>query len=173
MAPNCHVVESISSVQSLWKAVSKVVDVPSQPPVGSANTPDQPIHHEHGWGGPNRLVQNIATHRIPHLNSLAQVVVSLFSGLKDVAMKNGWLIYKLTETMNPQPLDQLECSVCNVYCKKYFLEHAAISLSLGHTKPPSQYWWRSTGMANTTSRQLKLRDIVQFVFSRSKTMQKV
>ena len=29
MVANCHGVESISSVQSLWKAVSKVVDVPS------------------------------------------------------------------------------------------------------------------------------------------------
>ena len=103
----------------------------------------QPIHlisqYTMSMDEVDQMVQNIATHRIPHLNSLAQVVVSLFSGLKDVAMQNGWLIYKLTETMNPQPLDQLECSVCNVYCKKYFVEHAAISFSLGHTKPPSQY----------------------------------
>jgi hypothetical protein len=68
------------------------------------------------------------------------VVAAVRLPILDVTMQNAWLIYRLMETMNHQPMGQLEFrhSVCNVYYKKYTLERTAIWRPMGRPKPLNQ-----------------------------------
>ena len=64
----------------------------------------------------------------------------LFAYPLDVAMQNAWLIYRLMEAMNRQPMDQLvfRRSVCTLYYKKYTLQRTAVGKSMGRPKPLNQ-----------------------------------
>jgi hypothetical protein len=91
-------------------------------------------------GGVDRMDQNIGAHRISIRSR--KWWWPQFAYLLDVTMQNAWLIYlyRLTEAINHQPMDQLEFrrSVCNVYYKKYTLERTAIGRPIGRPKPLNQ-----------------------------------
>jgi DNA excision repair protein ERCC-6 len=111
MASNCHGVEPIGSVKRWSKAEGTVIDVPQPHLISKYNK---------NMGGVNRMDQNIGAYRISIRSR--KWWLPLFAYLLDVAMQNAWLIYRLMEVMNHQPMDQLEFrrSVCNVYYKKIY-----------------------------------------------------
>jgi len=129
VASNCHGVEPIGTVQRWSRAENKAVDIPQPYLISMYNK---------NMAGVDRMDQNIATYRISIRSR--KWWWPLFAYLIDVAMQNAWLLYRLTDSANHQPMDQLEFrrNVVNVYYKKYSLERACIGRPLGRPKTLNQ-----------------------------------
>jgi hypothetical protein len=75
--------------------------------------------------------QNLATYRISLRTK--KWWWPLFANLPDVPLHNAWLIYRLTQANDEEPVDQLQFrrSICTVYYKRYANSRPPVPQLLG------------------------------------------
>ena len=165
MASNCHGVEPVGSAQRWSSLEKKRIEIPQPFLIGQYNR---------NMGGVDRMDQNIAVYRISIRSR--KWWWPLFAYLIDVAMQNAWLIYRLTDSANHEPKDQLEFrrDICNMYYRRYSAQRPAGRPISGRPKGldervPLELRTDSTGhyiQSNGTQRRcavcgLKVRKICQ------------